>query len=91
MVMPIVPEAVSQLNQLERHLVAIRIAFIRMYGLSVGRYRQAGTKGAVANVVPDMSVVQTALPRTLNESMAVFLKLKRRMADPRRYKCAPLL
>ena len=71
-----IPSELSNLNDLERQLVALRIPFMKL--LSLPRGGQKGVKGPVVNVPSDIISVTTSLPRNINEAQLIKVKLKRK-------------
>ena len=68
---------VLDLNKLEERCVSSRIPFMTIYDAKSGRQKRL--RGSVANVPIDIKPLVNSLPRTLDESQVVPLKLKRKM------------
>ncbi|GIY13760.1 hypothetical protein CDAR_531401 [Caerostris darwini] len=68
----------SELNDLEELLVALRIPFMQIREL--GRDRQYGIKGSVTNVPNDLHKSVDCLPRNVNDSATIHVKLKKRLS-----------
>ena len=71
------PKDLASLNSLERHLVSPVIAFTRVQALP--RSLMLGLHGPCVTVPADISRVTNVLPRQLDDSSLVKLKLKRKM------------
>ena len=71
------PKDLASLNSLERHLVSPVIAFTRVQALP--RSLMLGLHGPCVTVPADISRVANILPRQLDDSSLVKLKLKRKM------------
>ncbi|CAF4973561.1 unnamed protein product, partial [Rotaria sp. Silwood1] len=78
-----VPSELKELNNLEKHLIALRLPFMKIVNLTSGklsnRLSQKGTKGPLHCVPSDVQDTVTALPRPVDKSMMVRLQLKRRL------------
>ncbi|CAF1386156.1 unnamed protein product, partial [Rotaria sordida] len=78
-----VPFELKRLNNLEKHLIALRLPFMKIVNLTSGklssRLAQKGTKGPLHCVPSDVQDTVTALPRPVDKSMMVRLQLKRRL------------
>ncbi|CAF4177146.1 unnamed protein product, partial [Rotaria sordida] len=78
-----VPSELKKLNNLEKHLIALRLPFIKIVNLTSGklssRLAQKGTKGPLHCVPSDVQDTATILPRPVDTSMMVRLQLKRRL------------
>ncbi|GIX77935.1 ATP-dependent DNA helicase [Caerostris darwini] len=72
------PTCLSELNDLEERLVALRIPFMQIREL--GRDRQYGIKGSVTNVPNDLHKSADCLPRNVNDSTTIYVKLKKRLS-----------
>ncbi|GIX96483.1 ATP-dependent DNA helicase [Caerostris darwini] len=72
---PAQPSCLSELNDLEERLVALRIPFMQIREL--GRDRQYGIKGSVTNVPNDLHKSVDCLPRNVNDSVTIYVKLKK--------------
>ncbi|GIY50631.1 ATP-dependent DNA helicase [Caerostris darwini] len=68
----------SELNDLEERLVALRIPFMQI--LELGRDRQYGIKGSVTKVPNDLHKSVDCLPRNVNDSATIYVKLKKRLS-----------
>lgn len=77
------PPLFIKLNNLEKHLIALRLPFMKIVNLTSGkisnRLAQKGTKGPLHCVPSDIQDTVTALPRPVDKSMMVRLQLKRRI------------
>ena len=71
------PEVLN-LTSLEERLIAPRICFMQLRELSRGG--QLTIHGGVVNVRTNVNSTINALPRTLNESLTIPIKLKRRLS-----------
>ncbi|GIY70754.1 hypothetical protein CDAR_543801 [Caerostris darwini] len=69
------PSCLSELNDLEERLVALRIPFMQIREL--GRDRQCGIKGSVTNVPDDLHKSVDCLHRNVNDSATIYVKLKK--------------
>ena len=69
---------VKELNELEERLIALRLAFPQIRELGQ-RYKkpQLGLTGGVINVPNDISRIQHALPRDINETSTIAIALKK--------------
>ena len=76
MLFPVKPD-VLELTSLEERLVAPRICFMQLRELPRGG--QLKISGGVVNVPANVNSTITCLPRSLNESYTVPIKLKRRL------------
>ncbi|CAF4112817.1 unnamed protein product [Rotaria sordida] len=78
-----VPSELKKLNNLEKHLIALRLPFMKIVNLTSGkvssRFAQKGTKGPLHCVPSDVQDTVTTLPRAVDKSMMVRLQLKRRL------------
>ncbi|CAF1501797.1 unnamed protein product, partial [Rotaria sordida] len=78
-----IPSELKQLNNLEKHLIALRLPFLKIVNLTSGklssRLAQKGTKGPLHCVPSDVQDTVTTLPRPVDKSMMVRLQLKRRL------------
>ena len=78
-----IPNELKKLNDLEKHLIALRLPFMKILNLSSGkisnRFGQKGTKGPLHCVPADVKDTVTSLPRPVDKSMMVRLQLKRRL------------
>ncbi|CAF3761193.1 unnamed protein product, partial [Rotaria sordida] len=78
-----VPCELQKLNNLEKHLIALRLPFMKIVNLTSGklssRLSQKGTKGPLHCVPSDVKDTVTTLPRPVDKSMMVRLQLKRRL------------
>ena len=71
------PDEIRNLNDLERHLIAIRLPFMKMISLPKGG--QKGCKGPVVCVPSEVQDTVNSLPRPPNKSAFIRLKLKRNL------------
>ncbi|CAF4491580.1 unnamed protein product, partial [Rotaria socialis] len=78
-----IPSQLKKLNNLEKHLIALRLPFMKIVNLTSGklssRLAQKGTKGPLHCVPSDVQDTVTTLPRPVDKSMMVRLQLKRRL------------
>jgi hypothetical protein len=78
-----VPIELKKLNDLERHLIALRLPFLKIINLTSGkisgRFAQKGTKGPLHCVPSDVQETVTTLPRPIDKSLMIRLQLKRRL------------
>ncbi|CAF4491297.1 unnamed protein product [Rotaria sp. Silwood2] len=78
-----IPSELKRLNNLEKHLIALRLPFMKIVNLTSGklssRFAQKGTKGPLHCVPSDVQDTVTILPRPVDKSMMVRLQLKRRL------------
>jgi hypothetical protein len=78
-----IPYELKNLNNLEKHLIALRLPFMKIVNLSSGKisnkFAQKGTKGPLHCVPSDVQDTVTILPRPVDKSMMVRLQLKRRL------------
>ena len=72
-----VPPELNKLNELEVRLISLRIPFMKLVSLPVGKQR--GIHGPAVNVPTNIDTVCTALPRLPSESEIIPLKLKRKL------------
>lgn len=75
--LPDLPEALQDMTEIEERLVALRIPFMSIWTLGNGGQKKL--KGSVTNVPTDLSRIQTALPRRMEESQTVPVFLKRKL------------
>ncbi|GIY71447.1 ATP-dependent DNA helicase [Caerostris darwini] len=68
------PSCLSELNDLEECLVALRIPFMQIREL--GRDRQYGIKGSITNVPNDLHKLVDCLPRNVNKMLKKRLSFK---------------
>ncbi|CAF4034650.1 unnamed protein product, partial [Rotaria sp. Silwood2] len=78
-----IPPELTNLNNLEKHLISLRLPFMKIVNLTSGkvssRLAQKGTKGPLHCVPSDVQDTVTTLPRPVDKSMMVRLQLKRRI------------
>ena len=78
-----IPLELKKLNNLEKHLIALRLPFLKIVNLSSGktsgRFAQKGTKGPLHCVPSNVMETITTLPRPIDKSMMIRLQLKRRL------------
>ncbi|CAF4009146.1 unnamed protein product, partial [Rotaria magnacalcarata] len=78
-----IPSELKRLNNLEKHLIALRLPFMKIVNLTSGkvpsRLSQKGTKGPLHCVPSDVQDTVTMLPRLVDKSMMIRLQLKRRL------------
>ena len=77
------PEALKNLNPLEERLISSRIPFMQVRELPSGG--RLSIHGNVVNVPSDVSSTVNMLPRTINESATIPIKLKRRLTYKHHY------
>jgi hypothetical protein len=83
MTFPEKPEALKNLTPLEERLISPRIPFMQVRELPSGG--QLSIHGNVVNVPADVSSTVTVLPRPINESQTIPIKLKRRLSYKHHY------
>ena len=78
-----IPDELKKLNDLEKHLIALRLPFMKIVNLSSGRisnrFGQKGIKGPLHCVPADVQDTVTSLPRPVDRSLMLRLQLKRRL------------
>ena len=78
-----IPSELEKLNNLEKHLIAKRLPFIKIVNLTSGkissRFAQKGTKGPLHCVPSDVEDTVKILPRPVDQSLMIRLQLKRRL------------
>ena len=78
-----IPSELKNLNNLEKHLIALRLPFLKVVNLSCGKisgkFAQKGTKGPLHCVPSDVEETVTTLPRPIDKSLMIRLQLKRRL------------
>ena len=78
-----IPMELKKLNDIERHLIALRLPFMKIVNLISGkirsRYGQKGTTGPLHCVPADVEETAMSLPRPVDQSMMIRLQLKRRL------------
>ena len=69
---------VKELNELEERLIALRLSFLQIRELGQ-RFKkpQLGLTGGVINVPTDVSRIQHALPRDINETSTIAIAIKK--------------
>ena len=72
-----IPDELSDLNNLELHIICKRILFMKLVKLPRGK--QKGIKGAAVNVPADLGPACTLLPRIPSDAHLISLKLKRKL------------
>lgn len=73
---PDIPDCLSDLTLLEERLVACRLPFMQIYPVRGCQYK---IKGSVVNVPIKLDSTVNQLPRNLDDSHTVHVKLKRRL------------
>ena len=70
----------EKITELEERLISLRLPFLQIRELRL-RYQkpQLGLSGGVINVPADISRIQHALPRTLNESDTIAVAIKKNL------------
>ena len=81
-----IPEELAGLSQLEERLVAPRIPFMQIRELGVDK--QFGIRGSIANVPIEIDKSVDCLPRTMDRTETVELKLKRMRSHKTNYSIA---
>jgi hypothetical protein len=71
-------DVVHSLTTLEERLVSLRIAFAQIRQLGYKR-AQYGLNGTIINVSVDFDKVQVALPRQIDETKTIAVRLKRKL------------
>ncbi|CAF3873688.1 unnamed protein product, partial [Rotaria magnacalcarata] len=78
-----IPAELKKLNDLEKHLIALRLPFMKIINLVSGKishkFAQKGTKGPLHIVPSDVEDTIMSLPRPVDKSMMIRLQLKRRL------------
>ncbi|CAF3475451.1 unnamed protein product [Rotaria socialis] len=78
-----IPAELKKLNDLEKHLIALRLPFMKIVNLVSGKishkFAQKGTKGPLHIVPSDVEDTVMSLPRPIDKSMMIRLQLKRRL------------
>ena len=83
MTFPEKPNVLKNLTQLEERLVSPRIPFMQVRELPSGG--QLSIHGNVVNVPADVNTTVSILPRPINESQTIPIKLKRRLEYKHHY------
>lgn len=81
---PRIPLQITQLNRIEERLVAIRHVFQSIYSIK-GNNGQFRSVGAIQNIPVEYDTSVSVLPRTMNDTNIVAIKLARRMSDSKDY------
>uniref|UniRef100_A0A9J8ADG0 ATP-dependent DNA helicase n=1 Tax=Cyprinus carpio carpio TaxID=630221 RepID=A0A9J8ADG0_CYPCA len=79
-----IPEELRCLNNLEQHLIALHIPFMKMLALPKGG--QNGVHGPISCVAANIKHTTNVLPRTENEGSLICVKLKRKLTYKGHYK-----
>jgi hypothetical protein len=74
---PKIPTALVGMTEMENHLVAPRITFMKIYTLPRGRQR--GVHGGMVNVPTNLTRIQQLLPRQLHSRESITINLNRRV------------
>ncbi|GBN51490.1 hypothetical protein AVEN_267640-1 [Araneus ventricosus] len=74
---PDLPECLSTLNDLEERLVSLRIPFMQIKECSYDR--QLGIKGTIVNVPITLNQTVEKLPKNINDTALLHVKLKKRL------------
>ena len=80
-----IPPQLSQLNMLERHLIAPAIPFMKMISLIKGA--QKGIHGQVVCVKADVNTTAKCLPRLPTDESLIRVKLKRKLEYKGHHMC----
>ena len=83
MTFPERPNALKNLTPLEERLILPRIPFMQIRELPSGG--QLGIHGNIVNVPADINSTVNVLPRPINESQTIPIKLKRRLSYKHHY------
>ena len=83
MTFPEKPEVLKNLTPLEERLISPRIPFMQVRELPSGG--QLSIHGNVVNVPADVNTTVSVLPRPINESQTIPIKLKRRLGYKHHY------
>ena len=83
MTFPEKPEVLKDLTPLEERLISPRIPFMQVRELPSGG--QLSIHGNVVNVPADVNTTVSVLPRPINESQTIPIKLKRRLGYKHHY------
>ena len=74
-----IPEEVRKLNDIERHMIALRIPFMKIFSaFHITGHKKL--KGNVVNVPIDVQDSVACLPRRISKSSVIAVQLKRKMA-----------
>ncbi|GFQ76201.1 ATP-dependent DNA helicase [Trichonephila clavata] len=71
------PACLAALNDLEERLVSLRIPFMQIKECSYDR--QLGIKGTIVNVPITLNQTVSTLPKNINDTATIHVKLKRRL------------
>ena len=71
-------ESVSTLTHLEERLISPRLAFAQIRQLGYKK-SQIGLTGSVINVPSNLDIIQSALPRSVFDTMTIAVMIKRKM------------
>ncbi|CAF1233541.1 unnamed protein product [Rotaria magnacalcarata] len=78
-----IPAELKKLYNLEKHLIALRLPFMKIVNLVSGKishkFAQKGTKSPLHIVPSDVEDTIMSLPRPVDKSMMIRLQLKRRL------------
>ena len=80
---PMIPDSLKNLTPLEERLISPCIPFMQVRELPTGG--QLSIHGNIVNVPSDVSSTVNVLPRPINESATVPIKLKRRLSYEHHY------
>ena len=83
MTFPEKPEVLQNLTPLEERLISPRIPFMQVRELPSGS--QLSIHGNIVNVPADVNTTVSVLPRPINESQTIPIKLKRRLGYKHHY------
>ena len=72
-----IPQKLSDLNEMEIHLISLHIPFMKMVALPCGQQR--AIHGPAVNVPNDLNPVHELLPRLPSQAQLVPMKLKRKL------------
>jgi hypothetical protein len=81
---PVMPDALEGMTDMENHLVAPRIPFIKIYSLPRGGQR--GVHGGMVNVPTNLTKTQQQLPRQLHSRESITVNLNPRVCFKGSYK-----
>ena len=73
----VIPPELPDLNELETRLICLRIPFMKMVSLAVGKQKKIS--GPAVNVPTDLKPVCRILPRLPSQTQLVTMKLKRKL------------
>jgi hypothetical protein len=75
--LPVIPNELQDMTDMENHLVSPRIPFMKVYALPRGGQR--GVHGGMVNVPTNLTKIQQLLPRQLHFRESITINLSRRV------------